>query len=162
MARPGVIGPEQKQRIRDLHAAGKSRNEIARELGVADATITWHCRRMGLPFDRTSTKIAVAARQADMRAWRAAKLADLAEKIDQELNRWRQPVNVWNIGGRENVYTEERLPEPPADMRYTMSRTIAVLMDQHLKIAAFDAAKEDNGASDVDAWLESMTAGAGH
>jgi hypothetical protein len=40
-----------RQRVADLLAQGKPRAEIARELGVSKATVSYHARRLGAPID---------------------------------------------------------------------------------------------------------------
>ncbi len=40
-----------RQRVADLLARGNSRAEIARELGITKATVSYHVRRLGEPID---------------------------------------------------------------------------------------------------------------
>jgi hypothetical protein len=152
----------ERDQIRTLHARGLSRNEIAKQLGRSVGTVTAHCKAMSLPFDRAATQSATEARVADMRAWRTRTQAKLAAKYDGVLASWDEPSVVFNIGGSGNVYTEHEMPEPPAETRNVMARTMTLLLEQQLKLLAVDAAKDNLSVNSVDEWLDSLTAGSGH
>ena len=61
---------EDEGTLRQLHADGVSRNEIARQMEWSVDTITNHAQRLGLSFDREATRAATDARQADLTALR--------------------------------------------------------------------------------------------
>ncbi|CAL9456731.1 hypothetical protein SUDANB15_02535 [Streptomyces sp. enrichment culture] len=74
MAQP--LSPEELGRLRQLHADGHGRNEIARRLDRSVGVVTNCARRLGLDFDRSATRAAVEARQIDL-ADRRQRLTEL-------------------------------------------------------------------------------------
>ncbi|MGW5434104.1 hypothetical protein ACWET9_44340 [Streptomyces sp. NPDC004059] len=64
---PRTFSAEEEQRLRQLHADGVNRNEIARQLEWSVATITTHANRLGLSLDREATRAATDARQIDLK-----------------------------------------------------------------------------------------------
>lgn len=70
MARP--VTDEDRERVRELHAAGRGRNEIAREIGRPAGTVTRIARVLGLSFNRSATRAATQARKTDLAARRTA------------------------------------------------------------------------------------------
>ncbi|MGW2484954.1 helix-turn-helix domain-containing protein [Streptomyces sp. NPDC001571] len=82
MAEP--IRKRDRDRVRELHAEGKSRNEIARTTGRSAATVSKIARELGLAFSG-GARVAAAteARRADAAA-RRELLAD--EALDGALN----------------------------------------------------------------------------
>ncbi|MGW4743089.1 helix-turn-helix domain-containing protein [Nocardia xishanensis] len=59
--RPGKLTDIDRERIVELHAEGKGRNELAALLGVDPATITYWARRLDIRFDESQTAEATAA-----------------------------------------------------------------------------------------------------
>jgi 5-methylcytosine-specific restriction endonuclease McrA len=57
---------ERRRRISQLRAKGLSYNAISRRLGIAKATVAYHCRRLGIPVDER------CARRYDWREVQAA------------------------------------------------------------------------------------------
>ncbi|MEU1454410.1 hypothetical protein [Streptomyces avermitilis] len=62
-----TFSAEDEETLRQLHADGVSRNEIARQMGWAVGTITNHAQRLGLSFDREAVRAATDARQVDLK-----------------------------------------------------------------------------------------------
>lgn len=85
MARP-VTGLD-RQRVRELHAEGKTRNDIARAIDRSASTVTKLAGEMGLSFDRAATEAATAAKVADAKARRAAIVARMYDQIEKILTR---------------------------------------------------------------------------
>ncbi|WP_221761289.1 helix-turn-helix domain-containing protein [Kibdelosporangium aridum] len=65
-----LITDADHDRVRELHAEGKTRNDIARAIGRSPSTVTGIARKLGLTFDRSATAAATHARQIDNRARR--------------------------------------------------------------------------------------------
>lgn len=111
-----------RQAVRELHAQGLGRNAIARALDRGYRTISVLAAEMNLSFDRTASEAATRARMADLaekRSILAEALMDDALKLSARV--W-EPSTVYNIGGAQNTYTEEPVPEPPAaDKRALMA-----------------------------------------
>lgn len=151
--------PETTRRlIKDLHAAGKSRNAIAKEAGVSVGSVTNICKKAGLDFDRTHTRAAVAAHAIDMKAARQQLMFDLmgdAQRLRQQL--W-QPAKVISFGGKDNTLAETTLDEPQFVDKKNILSAVGIAVDRVVKLEAIDASSQELTA--VDAWLNHMTAGA--
>lgn len=72
------IDPGKRDRIVELAQSGMGRNQIARELGVAAATVSNVCDKAGVLFDRKGTEQATRAKVLDAKKKRA-------ELLDQQL-----------------------------------------------------------------------------
>jgi IS30 family transposase len=82
------VTDEDRERLRQLHAEGHGRNEIARRLKRSPRTISILAEELGLSFDRTATAVATQARVIDAKARRAALIHRAyarAEKIYDRL-----------------------------------------------------------------------------
>lgn len=143
--------------IRRLHGLGHSRNGIARLIGRGGRFVSEHAARMGLDFDRAKTEAATAARKADLEE-RRTLLADLL--VDDALRlraRIWEPTFVYNIGGKDNTFTKEEVPEPPpADKRALMTAATAAAA-QSLRLVPPET--ETEGMAAVDQWLRGMMGG---
>ncbi|MEU1436384.1 hypothetical protein ABZ438_20170 [Streptomyces sp. NPDC005786] len=73
--------------LRQLHADGVSRNEIVRQMARSVGTITNHAQRLGLDFDRSSTRAAVEARQVDLTDQRQRAQQRLMDHFNRQLDR---------------------------------------------------------------------------
>lgn len=122
------------QQIRELHAQGKGRNEISRIVGRSLRTISVHAAKMNLSFDRTMTEDATRARKADLEERRvilAEALQGDAERLSSQL--W-EPSKVFNIGGKDNTYTEHDVDEPPADAKKALMAAAGIAVEKSLKL----------------------------
>ncbi|MGP4019968.1 helix-turn-helix domain-containing protein [Saccharopolyspora sp. 5N708] len=64
------VTEQERERVRELHAQGKTRNAIAKIMGRSPGTISTIARELGLAFDRSATAAASAAKAADNKARR--------------------------------------------------------------------------------------------
>ncbi|MEU8760658.1 helix-turn-helix domain-containing protein [Streptomyces sp. NPDC048659] len=146
-----------RDRIRELHAQGLSRNEIARQLDRSGRTISVQAAAMHLTFDRTATEAATAARKADLEEKRvilAEALADDALRLTAQM--W-EPAVIHSFGGKEHTYNSHEIPEPlAADKRALMSAATAAAA-QSLRLVP--AETDQQGLAAVDAWLRDMMGG---
>ncbi|GGS88394.1 helix-turn-helix domain-containing protein [Nonomuraea spiralis] len=76
---------DERQQIRDLHAAGHGCNAIARQLGRDRSTISRAAQGMGLDFDRKQTREATQARRDDNAARRTRIITNLYDVIEDDL-----------------------------------------------------------------------------
>lgn len=115
------VTEEDRQAIRDLHAQGHGRNEIARRLQRGGRTISVEAWAMGLTFDNAAmTETATKVRQADLAERRtilAEALIDDALRLTEQM--W-QPAKIYNFGGKDNTYKERPVDEPPADAKRSL------------------------------------------
>ncbi|MFH8792207.1 helix-turn-helix domain-containing protein [Streptomyces sp. NPDC017941] len=146
------------QRLRDLHAQGKGRNEIARIIGRSPRTISVYAEKLELTFDRTMTEEATRARKADLeerRVMLAEALQSDAERLTEQM--W-EPAKVYRIGGSSNTYTEKQLDEPPADAKKDLMASAGIAIEKSLKLVPPE--REDaEGLAAVDQWLRGMIGG---
>ncbi|MFD6968368.1 hypothetical protein [Streptomyces sp. NPDC059949] len=152
--------------IRRLHGEGLGRNEIARRIGRGSRTVSVHCARMNLVFDTTATETATAARNAQT-ALRRAELDEkrtiLAEALTDDALRlsariW-EPATVYNIGGKDNVYTKQDVPEPPpADKRALMAAATTAAAQSLRLVPPTNDAGVEQGVSMVGQLLTGLTA----
>lgn len=110
-SRPGKITDTDRERIRELHAEGKGRNEIADILGVTPGTITYWARKLEIRFDDSRTAEATAARLEQLKRRRL----DLAEMIEARIpdlhDRLWSPVTIYERGA--DALIPVTLPLPP-------------------------------------------------
>ncbi|MFF4672299.1 helix-turn-helix domain-containing protein [Streptomyces sp. NPDC001279] len=132
-ARP--IDDKDRRKVRELHAAGKSRNEIARALKRSPSTVSKIATAQGLTFDRAAeVATATAVRKADLDARRTEMAATLHDVAEREIGRMTQPQLYFEWGGSMHTYAERMQPEPtPADRR-TMMATAGAALDRSLKL----------------------------
>lgn len=124
--------------MRKLHADGLSAGKIARELGVATSTVSRWAKADGLSFDRSSIAKTLAAQQVDLAAGRqrlAEKMLAAAEQMLDDLNK---PYIVFSFGGRDNVYNEHQLDQPPVETKRNIITTAAITFDKLTRIVERD------------------------
>ncbi|MET9729660.1 helix-turn-helix domain-containing protein [Streptomyces sp. NPDC006458] len=148
------VSERERQRVRELHAEGKGRNEIAEILGRGGRTISTIAKDLGLSFSRAAeVRQATEIRTADLAARRAdfaVKLQDIAEREAAKIN---QPHEYWDWGGKEHDFDTHTAPEPtPGDKRAYMS-LVATAVDRSLKLSP---PKEEGGADAVGALLTGL------
>jgi hypothetical protein len=159
MARP--LGDDEKAEIRRLYADGLGRNAIARTIDRAVGTVTAYCAAQGLLFDRSETEVAVHARKVDLAAMRAQSAIELQEDADRLRRQMWEPAVVFAFGGKENVYTEEPVSEPPPADKRTLMAAAVMAYDRSLKLSppkAGGGSQENRSmlgtlAEDLRAWV---------
>ncbi len=132
---PRPVTEETDEEVRRLHAQGLPRNEIARRMNRSGRTVSLIAQRLGLSFDRSATEEATRARSADLAALRTDLAHDLtmdAMRLTQQM--W-EPSVVFNIGGKDNTYTEHSVDEPPADAKRQLMAAAGAAIDRSLKLA---------------------------
>ncbi|WP_202461425.1 hypothetical protein [Streptomyces sp. SID8374] len=145
----GVIAEDKWDQLRALHAEGKGRNVIAREMGIAAACISRTAEYLGLTFDRSRIRAATAARVADLaerRSLLAVKFTDVAE---DSLDRIYQPTTVYAFGGSTNTYEEHTFGEAPAAERRALVSAAGTATDRSLKLAPAEVSSNLDGAKSM-------------
>ncbi|KZM68143.1 helix-turn-helix domain-containing protein [Nocardia terpenica] len=112
----GKITDTGRQRIIDLHAVGKGRNQIAAELGVDPRTITYWANKLGLRFDQAITAEATAARLEQLKGRRLDMAEMIAARIDDLHERLWSPHTTYERGDGELIPVTLPLP-PLRDLR---------------------------------------------
>ncbi|MCA1218848.1 helix-turn-helix domain-containing protein [Streptomyces sp. 8L] len=136
MGRP--IDERDRRRVRELHAKGKSRNDIARAIKRSPSTVSKIAAAFDPPltFDRAAeVAVATEVRRADLAKRRAETAIVLQDAAERELAKMTRPQLYWEWGGKEHTYDERWQDEPtPADRR-TMMATAGAALDRSLKLA---------------------------
>ncbi len=123
--RSGILG---NRRIADKHEVAPSTvSRLAAEAGIVGA------------FERSQTKNATEAVIADSRALRAATARRLIAKANDLLDQMDQPHIVFNIGGKDNIYTEQLMDRPPTGDLRNLMVTAATAIDKHIVLERHDA-----------------------
>lgn len=134
------VTDEERTRILELHAAGKGRNQIRREVGRSAAVVSQVVHEAGGTFDRTGqVAAATAAKQADNRAKRAQLMTDLLDDAQRLRESLWEPVVVYNFGGKDNTYEEQVHDEPDAASKLKLMQAVGVAIDRSLKIDEHDS-----------------------
>ncbi|MEU4171007.1 helix-turn-helix domain-containing protein [Streptomyces sp. NPDC026665] len=158
MGSSNPVTDEERERVRELHAEGKGRNEIAEILGRGGRTISSIAKSLGLSFSRAAeVRQATEIRTADLADRRAALAQRLQDVAERELEKVNKPHLYWDWGGKEHDYDERWHDEPtPGDKRALMG-VVATAIDRSLKLAPPE--QDTEGLAAVDAWLKGMMGG---
>lgn len=152
------VTDDDRAAIRDLHAAGHGRNEIARRLGRSGRTISVEAAAMGLSFDRAEmTEAATRNRTADLAEQRAILAQALTEDALRLTEQIWQPAKIYNFGGKDNDYNERDVDEPPADAKRALMGAAGMAIDRSLKLVPVET--DQQGLAAVDQWLRGMMGG---
>ncbi|MFJ8727779.1 hypothetical protein [Streptomyces sp. NPDC093269] len=152
----GTIDPERFDELRALHTRGLGRNAIAREMGVAPVMVSRTAEHLGLTFDRSQIQAATEARLADLAERRSLLAEDLIEDAEKLRAQLWMPAVVFAFGGKDNVYAEEPVKEPPPADKRALMATAATAIDRSLKLVP---AEESNGADNERSMLDNLAAG---
>lgn len=126
--------------VKRLVAEGRSRNEIAKELGLGTGTVSKIAKAVGASFDRGYMVVAAQmAAQMSYRERRTMLAGRLLDKTNDLLNDMDKPFLAFAFGGKDNVYSEHRLAKPPtADIRNLMTAA-GTAMSRHLDLERHDS-----------------------
>lgn len=144
---------QDREHVRQLHADGLNRNEIAREIGRSPSTVTKIAKALGLTFDRSKTHLAVIAHQVDAKAKRARLMQDLlddAARLRAEL--W-QPHEYIDHGGKDFVEARWTQPTPSSADKLKLMQAARQALDGSLRLDQHDG---DGTAETVGSLLGSL------
>jgi hypothetical protein len=135
---------------------GRSRNQIAKEFGVAASTVGKIAQEAGITdaFDRTQTQKGTQARSADLAELRSLTSARFLQEATKMLDRLNEPCEVFAFGGAENRFNSEVLHRPPSQEARNFMTAAAVALDKHLLLDKHDS--DDQSGAAVDSWLQAM------
>jgi hypothetical protein len=136
---PRPVTDQDRQRIRQLHAEGLGRNDIARELGRSGQTISKIADELGLRFDRAATLAATRARKADAAALRATLTLDYLRDAQRLRHQLWEPHKAYNFGGKDNTYNEQQFDEPPVDAKLKLMQASTMAADRSVRLEQHDA-----------------------
>ena len=109
-----------------------------------------------LQYTASQAQVAKAteARKAFSAEWRAAFCERLAADIERMRCQFSEPTVISNFGGRDNVYNEHKVSEPPIESKRHLSFSIAQLMKAMLEVDRHDNRVSDTSA--VEMWLDAL------
>ncbi|MFD6656909.1 hypothetical protein ACFWEB_17415 [Streptomyces parvus] len=145
----GVMAKDRWEELRELHAEGKGRNVIAREMGIATGVVSRTAEHLGLAFDRTAIQAATAARLADLAERRSVLAEKFQDVAEDSLERIYKPTTVYAFGGSTNTYAEHTFSEAPATERRALVTAAGTATDRSLKLAPAEAASNLDGAKSM-------------
>lgn len=149
------IPEEKRQEVRNLHAQGLTRNEIARQSGVSTYTVSRICDDAGLSFDRARTEAATKAKVVDAKARRADIIARLYDQSETILTRLESPHYKTLVKGERGKDLEVTLDFiPPADRRNDLT-SIGITLDKAIALERVDT---DNGSGAATSMLDKLAA----
>lgn len=155
MAANRPLTAKDRKRVRELHAAGRSRNAIAREIGRSASTVSKIADALGLDFDRSATAAATQARSADLAARRTAladRLTDDAERLRAQLF---APCVYGEFGGKENEWNQVDLPQPRFGDQRQILASVQTAVNTSVRLAPPDGGDD---ASNVRSMLGDLGA----
>ncbi|MFE7762949.1 helix-turn-helix domain-containing protein [Streptomyces sp. NPDC057438] len=145
---------EDLETLRQLHADGFGRNEIARQLGCSPATVTNWAQRLDLSFDRTSTRAAVDARQIDLKDQRQQAQQRLMNFFNEQLDRVESRYLLTGFKATGEV-AAQWLDLPPAKETKDLTTAAMQALNGALKLAQVDAG--DAGRENARGLLQSLS-----
>lgn len=147
------ITARDRRRLKELHAEGLSRNEIARRMNRAASTVSKLAAEMGLDFDRSRTQAGTAARHADAKARRARLALDLVADAERLRKQMWNPCTIHNFGGKENTYNSHDLDQPLFADQLKIMQATGLAVDKHVRLIEIDA---DQGVGDAKSMLTNL------
>lgn len=157
-ARGNPLPPEKRAEVlADIRAGDKSLNQIAKDRGVAKATVSTIAKDEGLSdaFDRTRTEAATQAHAADCRARREklkAELLDDAERLRERAWSSYEVVVDSRTDGPQTLYLD--LP-PLQDVRAAYA-AIGIAIDKSVRLEQYDT---NDSAVDAKSMLGALADG---
>lgn len=152
---------QEREIIAAMHAQGKGRNQISRETGIHQARVSAIAAELGLSFARGGARTAAAteARTADAEERRSRIELMALESAEKLLQQMWLPARVHGFGGKDYLYNEQELPEPPFRDKRDISSAVQALTQTAAKIA--ELRRDREATSGVDAWLSHMIGDSG-
>ncbi|MDX3183498.1 hypothetical protein PV334_19830 [Streptomyces sp. ME02-7008A-1] len=145
----GVMAEDRWDELRELHAEGKGRNVIAREMGIATGCVSRTAEHLGLTFDRSAIQAATAARIADLAERRSVLAIQFTDVAEDSLDRIYRPTTVYAFGGKDNTYEEHTFDEAPAAERRALVAAAGTAADRSLKLAPAEVSSNLDGAKSM-------------
>lgn len=152
---PARLPDEERQRIVELFATGRSCNSIAKEFGRSTTTISTIAKEHGHVFGSPNLARAAEATKAYGAEWRADFAKRLSAECDAFLESLHGDYLVYNFGGKENEYNEHTLSEPPTEAKLKTAQAIRLSLQSIIDIARHDS-DGGLGLPAVDEWLRTV------
>lgn len=141
---PTALSDEEREQIAQAIRDGGHRNDVARKFKRSPSTVTKIADDFGLSFDRTQTKIATEAKQADNRLRRARIIDKQMQSAEKLLDQMFSPMLAFNFGGKENTYEEHEIAEPTFQDKRHIAGSVKMLLDSATDLEAVDKQSDDS------------------
>ncbi|MFF7851912.1 helix-turn-helix domain-containing protein [Streptomyces sp. NPDC007910] len=151
------VTADDDEAVRQLHAEGLGRNEIARRLNRGPRTVSIIAARLGLTFDVTMTEEATrhrVAQLAEKRAILADALMDDALRLSEQL--W-EGATIHSFGGKDHTHNSHDVDEPLAVDKKNLMAAATAAAAQSLRLVPPES--DAQGLAAVDQWLRGMMSG---
>jgi hypothetical protein len=146
---------DERRKIRDLHAAGLSRNAIAKEIGRSGSTVSVAAKEMGLSFERGhEVEAATKAMVADAKTKRAELMNTLLDDAARLRAQIWEPHEYRAHGGRDFIEQRWTQEEPTSADKLKLMQAATIAVDRSLRLDLHDS--DTQGLPAVDAWLRDM------
>lgn len=145
---PPPLDPAKRQAIAQAIRDGGTRNAIARQHDVSPSTVSNIATQEGIDgaFDRTATKRATEAKNADV----AARRAELKKLLVDDAHRLRTqlwlPCVMHNFGGKDNTHNSIELPQPTFEQQRNIMTSVGIAVD---KVAALEKLDMGGGVEEA-------------
>jgi hypothetical protein len=131
-------------RLRELHAQGMSRNDIAREMDRSGSTISRHAAAAGLSFERgPEVEAATAAKIADAKARRAQMMLDLLDDADKLRLQLFAATTIHSFGGKDHTYNSKHVDQPLFKDQRDIMGAVSLALNASMRLDHHDT---DGGA----------------
>lgn len=130
---------------------------VASRHGVSESTVRKVRDEAGLMSSadaQAKTKNAVESARLNNAARRAAIAKRLLDVADQALDDMDRAAFVFNIGGKDNTYTQHPVDKPVFADRRQLVTIAAIALDKHAMLEKIDT--DVAGGSDMDRFLEAL------
>lgn len=150
MATTKPLSEAVKARIKELAAAGWSRNAIARELGISNGSVTRHAPKDA--FDRQPTAAATQAKQADNRERRAVLVDLMLSQAERTLRRIQAPTYTHRVKVADSTFVVTDQQVDSEDERNHLTGVAALMAS----VARLEALDTDTGAQAARSMLKAL------
>lgn len=134
----GPLTTAERRRITELHAAGRSRNDIAAELGRSGSTISKAAAALGLSFDRSTVQAATAAKVIDAKARRAEEMNALLADAKRLRLQLFAPCTLHSFGGKDNTYNTVDVDQPLFADQAKIMQAYGIAIEKSLRLDQHD------------------------
>ncbi|MFE7233915.1 hypothetical protein ACFVAF_25260 [Streptomyces sp. NPDC057596] len=131
----GLMKQDRWDELRELHAQGKGRNVISREMGITNSVVSRTAAHLGLEFDRSKIEAATRARLADLAERRTLLAEQFHDVAEDSLDQIYQPTTVYAFGGKDNEFNEHTFDQAPPTERRALVAAAGAATDRSLKLA---------------------------
>lgn len=121
-----------------LHAEGKGRNEIARELDLPPKTVTRSAKLQGLIFDGSQALMPTEVRRREAQERRAILTIALLDDVERLRERLFDPIEMINYGGKDFERRTDTLDQPIPHDQAALARAVGMLLDRAIKLDEYD------------------------